>query len=232
MTTRVQRPFLVAALDEARLAEPLDDRREVFGGDGQVIEPVPLRAVGRVDLVELGLEPRVGCVVVERAACEEDPGGELGPDVGEAVADGLLQRRLDLLAERLVVPVAAGVADDRRLGRQVPGAGEVVKRRHQLAVGQVARRAEEDDGARVGRLGAWQSFAQRVGVGRRLGHRRGLPSRAARPRGSGRTKGRARDARGSRGRARQADSSSPARWVSATRRRPGSRSSSASSATA
>ena len=101
--------LLIRGVDQARLAEVGDDRREELGGDGQVVEPVPLRAVAGVDFLQLRLQVGISRVVVEGAACEEDPGGELGPDVGEAVADGLLQRRLDLLAEPGVVPVAPGI---------------------------------------------------------------------------------------------------------------------------
>ena len=74
--------------------------------------------------------------------------------------------------EVLVVPVAAGEADEREPGRQQPAVGEVVDRRHELLARQVAGHAEDDE-ARSGpamRLSRRSSGdAQRVVLARDLG---------------------------------------------------------------
>ena len=48
--------------------------------------------------------------------------------------------------------VAAGDADDAELSRQQPLLHQPVERRHQLALGQIARRAEDDNNAWLCRL--------------------------------------------------------------------------------
>ena len=158
--------------DQPGLAEVLDDRLEELGGDGEVIEPVALGAVGLVDLGELGLQPLVGGRVVEGAAGEGDVAGELGPGALEVGPPLLGERLLQLAAEGVVGPVAAGDADDGVLRRQVPLAGQPVEGRGELAMEKVAGRAEEHDGAGIDRLAAGQVRAQGIGfdLGRGLGH--------------------------------------------------------------
>ena len=57
------------------------------------------------------------------------------------ILDRLDDRRAGVLAERLVGPVAAGHADHRELELTVPF--EVVERREQLALGEIAGGAEQ-----------------------------------------------------------------------------------------
>jgi hypothetical protein len=74
------------------------------------------------------------------------------------------------LTEEIVGPVAAGEADHVEAGRQQPLALEVIERRHQLAVRQVAGGAEDHDGARLGGALHPQPGAQRVGHRGCIGH--------------------------------------------------------------
>ena len=64
-------------------------------------------------------------------------------------------RRLvaEVAAERLVVLVVAGDADQREVLRQQLGAAEIVERGQQ-ALGEIAGRAEDDEDARVGAVSA------------------------------------------------------------------------------
>ena len=79
------------------------------------------------------------------------PCGELLPDLlAELGARVLLDRVVHDLREVLVVPVAAGEADEREAGRQQAAVREVVDRGHELLAGEVAGDAE-DDQARTGR---------------------------------------------------------------------------------
>ena len=58
------------------------------------------------------------------------------------------RRRRTTLAKSSSVPVPAGEADQRELGRQQPAVGQVVDRGHQLLAGQVAGDAEDHHRAR------------------------------------------------------------------------------------
>ena len=146
----------------------VDDRREELGGDGQVIEPVAARAVGAVELLEPLLELCVARGVVEGPGREDDVAGELGPELGEVGAAALRQRLLELGAEVVVGPVAAGEADDREFGRAGSPPRQVIQRRDELAVGQVAGRPEQHHRARLGHPGPRQRLSQRVGLGHAL----------------------------------------------------------------
>ena len=111
--------------------------------------------------------------VVERARGEDDPAGELGPDLAE------VGRRRSWPASSRTR--RAGRRRSSRGGRsrrsRIPEAGsrpgQLVERRDELAMGQVAGRAEEHDGARLGDPGPGQGLPQRVGLGRarRIRHR-------------------------------------------------------------
>ena len=85
-----------------------------------------------------------------------------------------LTARLHVLPERVVVAVGARDADDREARRQEPADGERVERRHDLLVRQVARRAEDDERAGIGRPPQREAVGERVlllrGLFDRLGH--------------------------------------------------------------
>ena len=168
------RGLLLPGVDQARLAQVGDDRREELGCDRQVEDPVAPRAVAPVELLERGLELLVRLRGRRTSRGRRRCGtGELGPDLSEVGPALLGQRFLVVGAQVVVGPVAAGEADDGVFGRQVSAPGQVVERRHELAMGQVARRAEEDHGAGLGHSGPGQGLPQwvRIGRGGRFRHR-------------------------------------------------------------
>ncbi len=105
-------------------------------------------AAGPLLLVELldGLAELLEGVVVDELALDEAHAlGQLRPDLlAEGGARVLLDRVVDDLGEVLVLPVAAGEADQREARRQQPPVGQVVDGRHQLLAGQVTGDAEDD----------------------------------------------------------------------------------------
>ena len=164
------------ALALAPLADLAHHHRERLRRHGEVVEPV---AAGPARLVELvqHLSHAVLAAVV----------GEVGRDVAHArserlehvgaerVAGELLHRlphRSDELARRLL---AARDADDGEPLRQEPAEGERVERRQQLALRQVARRAEHDERAGIRLAPDAQALRKRV---RRLRHYRAATTRS------------------------------------------------------
>lgn len=101
-------------------------------------------------------------------------GGELGPEVVEFGASFFFEAGGEFVAELLIGPVAAGEADDGVFAGEVAASGEVIECGDELAMGEVAGRAEEDDGAGVGDAGPGQGLPQGVGFRRGgcLGHPR------------------------------------------------------------
>ncbi len=89
--------------------------------------------------------------------------------VPEFLLDGLagefLRRLLHFLAEHVVALVAPREADDHHARGQVAVGGEVVEGGHQLAVGEVAGRAEDHQGAGFGLRAVGQAFTQWVARG-------------------------------------------------------------------
>ena len=159
MTTRVQpaaapspalRPVEGALARQARGAELLDDHAELAGRRGQVEHAVAARPAG-VQLVEDGGQARVALGIVELtldvARRQKDALAERAVDrlLAVVVVDGALQQRAELVVAELLTPVP----DDGRAERQHAVAAEVVERRHELAVREVAGDAEDDEAARV-----------------------------------------------------------------------------------
>ena len=71
------------------------------------------------------------------------------------------------LPELLVALRTAGEADDREIVRQQPVLGQVIKRGNDLAVGQVARGAEDDRRDLGLKFGVDSSMGGRIGSGHR-----------------------------------------------------------------
>src|SRR5215216_6204166 len=126
------------------------DRLEELRGDRQVEDPIE-REPGLVvlllcDLTHLLEEVRV----VERS---RDITGARQQRVEHGVVGRppreLLDRVMCLLAELVVRPAGTGAADQVEALGQRALVRQVVDRRHQLALGQVARRAEDDQRRRV-----------------------------------------------------------------------------------
>ena len=97
----------------------------------------------------------------------------LGETFPELVLHGLPRkfRRgfFELGAELRVGFIPPREADDCERGGQIAVGGDVVERRDELAMGQVAGGAEDDDGARLRHRAAGEPLAQRIGRG--LGER-------------------------------------------------------------
>ena len=129
-----------------RVARLLDDVAEELRRDGEVEGVVAAGAAVLVELADRAGELVERVVVVETALDEAEPVRQLLPDLlGERRAGVLLDGVVDDLGEVLTVPVAAGEADDGTLGGEVSGPGQLIERRHELAVRQVAGRPEQDD---------------------------------------------------------------------------------------
>jgi hypothetical protein len=133
----------------------LDDGREEARGRRQIEEPVARAAVVRVHLAQPGGELLIALLTVEVRRDVVQARRELVPEflaerqhVGRA-----FHAPLHLVAKPGVCDRRHGDADDGKSGREQLLTGEVVQRRHQLAAGQVAARAEDDESASIpGRL--------------------------------------------------------------------------------
>ena len=160
-TERVER----AAARHARLAELRRDEREDGRRRREVVDDVALRAALAVGLRQPALQLGVGLGIVERAADVEDPARERLED---GVVDRLRARvGLERLAHLLAVPLVAAVvaarhADQRERRRQHVAQRQVVERRQQLAVREVARGAEDHERARARHARHAHAVAQRV----------------------------------------------------------------------
>ena len=140
------------ALDEPRLPQSPHDLAEELRRSGEVEEDIAHGAMGLGRFVEDRLELGVGLGVAEFARLVVEGGADLGPQglvhrLGGELVDVL---RL-LLAKLLVALFLARHPHDGELTREKAGGLEVVQRGHELALGQVSRRAEDDEGAGRGR---------------------------------------------------------------------------------
>ena len=139
-----------AAPGESRGAELLDQHLELARRRGQVEHAVAARALA-VELVEHRGEALEALRVVELALHVPR---RLQQAVAEVAVDDLLpvvvvDRLAHEVAELVVGHLLAAVADQRGAERQHAVAAEVVERRDQLAVGEVAGDAEHDQAAGV-----------------------------------------------------------------------------------
>ena len=136
---------------EAGAPEPADDLDERRRLGREVEQPVPARAALGVDRVEPGGEALGHRLVVEVAAVVADVLGEGRPRVAverldaRVLRDGLAQLR----GVRLVVVRAPTHGDERELLREQVGPPQLEERRDDLAMREVAGRAEQDEGGRV-----------------------------------------------------------------------------------
>ena len=152
---------LVVEADPAELADDLGEGRRL---GGQVEEAVAAGAVLEVDRVEHRRQAIERIGVGEVTLVVDDPGHELVDDRGLDRHPRILrERRRDLLAEDvLLVRPPADRHEHELVGQQV-GPAELVERRQDLPVGQVAGRAEQDDDARIGDPLQAEALAERVG---------------------------------------------------------------------
>ncbi len=148
------------------LADLPHDGLERLRGHRQVVDPVAARATLLVELHQRLADTILARVVVELGRDVADARGELLPDVGaERVARVLLHglaHRGDELRGRLP---RARDPHDRELLRQQAADGERVQSREELALRQVARRAEDHERARLGATPQPQPLGERVRAG-------------------------------------------------------------------
>src|SRR5262249_33436792 len=119
--------------------------------DRSVEEIVALRAVRLVDLLQLRLEALIRRSILEVARHVGDSAVEPSPlfitDLGRREFSDLAAQ---LLAEIVGTHLDVADADDRKSGGQQVFVAQVVQRRHQQALGQIASRAEDYEDARTG----------------------------------------------------------------------------------
>jgi hypothetical protein len=147
-------------------SQPRRDGAELGRRYGEVEEAVSPRPALLVELVEVLGELLVGGRVLEGARHVGDAALEVAP---HGVVDGLPPRELGdaalhLAPEVLVRLLAPRHAHHGEAARQRAADRQVVEPRHQLALREVAGRAEDDDGARF--AGAIVGEASPQGVGR------------------------------------------------------------------
>ena len=155
-----------AGLVEAALLEPGDDRLELLRPRRKVEHPPAAEVVFPVEFLDARGERVIAGVVVEGAAVIVEVLRKMVP---EFLLDGLtrklLGRLLHFLAEHVVALVAPGEADDGHVRGQIAVGGEIVERGHELAMGQIAGRAEDDQRTRFGLRTIGQALTQRVARG-------------------------------------------------------------------
>ena len=158
-------------VDQAVLGQACRDGAEEAGCAGQVVDP---DAAG-VDVPEpLGERAPVGLVDVDADVLEagDELFGRLGVEVGGGHEAG--QLAADLVAVAVVVEACSRRGDDADVGGQLPVAVALVEGGQQLADGEVAGAAEDDDVAGSERGGSHEGSLRKGGGARiaRGRHRR------------------------------------------------------------
>src|SRR3954453_11139023 len=140
-----------------------EDRLDRIRRDGKVVDPVPGGAALVVEPGEALGDVLLSAGVGEVRGHVANPLRKLVPDVlAKLVARMVLDRLLHLLPEGVVTHLGAGNSDDAELWRQKVSDGEGVKRRKELALGQVPGGAEDREGAGLGCPAAAKPFFERV----------------------------------------------------------------------
>ncbi len=162
---------LVVQPDPPELADELGELR---GLRREVVEPIAPRALGVVELVEPRRErlETIRVVEIEPVIADRLPERLPGGLVERQGPTELLQRRPDLVAERVVVERSAPDRQQHEFVRQQVRPPQVVHRRDDLAMGQVAGRPEQDEDRGIRH--ALQAQALAEDVRRRLRPRRAL----------------------------------------------------------
>ncbi len=164
--------LLVGVVDEAGVLEAADAQVHEGRRHGEVVDAAAGDAELLVDGLHAGLEADVGAGVVEAAGHEEEGAGEVGP---VALVEVLAREAVDAVAGAVADPLV-GVALDFALGGQAEADDGEVRRQHavhvevvdgrqQLAPGQIAGRAEDDELARLRQHGARRRLRQLAGRG-------------------------------------------------------------------
>ena len=124
---------------------------ERLGRDRKVEGVIAADAALGVELLQRLGQPRERGVVVEFASDETQSIGQPFPyRLAKRSTAVSLDVVVDHLGEAVVIPVAAGEAHQREVGRQQAAVGQVVDGRHHFFMGQVAGDAEEHQRTRAG----------------------------------------------------------------------------------
>ncbi len=147
----------------APLSERSDDRGKRGRGHREVIDAVSAELMRAVQFRQQFGEPVLAGLVGEVGGDVMHRRGELVPGVlAKRITRVLLHGLLHVLAEPVVVVLAARHPDDREARRKQAAQLQRVERRHQLLVRQVAGRAEDDKRARIGRAAQREPLEERV----------------------------------------------------------------------
>ncbi len=142
--------FLAGQAGIAEMAHHLPEER---GSGGEIVEVV---APGAVLLVYFGQQRLEALVVVRIAEIARDIVSALHQPFAEGTLVGSFaefgQVRTQALAKLLLIHLLDGAAQQGEFLRQKVFLREVVERRNQLALGEIARRAEDRHHAAVGRF--------------------------------------------------------------------------------
>src|SRR5690606_30705870 len=156
-------PFAVGTNVQSALAEHDHDVVEKFRGGGEVEQAVGGGPTFLVEFVEQDFEGLVAFQVEELATMVMDGLTKAGPDGFIVALAGILAIGfLEFVAELLIGFVAAGKTDDFELGWQITTCCEIVKRGDELTMSQVARGAEDDNGARLCAMTREKRFLERI----------------------------------------------------------------------
>jgi hypothetical protein len=130
------------------LAERLGRLAEGHRGHRQIVNQLRIAAQRLTRLVQ-GVEEAARAFAGKAAAGEEHPLGKGIPCLRFRLRAELGERVMDVGAEVFVPDVAAAVAHEPPLPGQQALQGQLVERRKHHPLGQVARRAEQDEYRRL-----------------------------------------------------------------------------------
>ena len=148
------------------LADLVHERRDRARRHCEVVDAVARCSALLVDMGEAFGEAMLERFVPEVGRDVVHPSCELIPDVlPEGIARVLLHRFFHPRAEAVVALLGPRGADDRELLREQVAVGERVERGNELALRQVAGRAEDHERARIGRPPELEALEQRIFFG-------------------------------------------------------------------
>ena len=143
-------PASFLGLVQAGGLEMFQDRLELVGRDRKIKEPVTACAAFLVDLVQAFRQILETGFVAEVALMIKNRLAEVFPDfVAHALARKFPYRLFHFAPEVGVTFFTTGESDHGDSRRQLAIGGEIVKRRQQLAMGQVAGGSKNDNAARL-----------------------------------------------------------------------------------
>ena len=132
--------------DEAGAIELLHGRHEQRRRNGEVVQAVAGQAALVLDDVEARAERRQRLVLVDRSARPEQPRRK---DLPRVIVDRPARKRVDAASGKLAKGIVAHRfspdADDGDARRQQAVKLQVVERRQELPMGEIARATEDDD---------------------------------------------------------------------------------------